>query len=1771
MVKKFTSKLTRKRIIAITLAVVMIISSIFIFPIRRGEGLPIPYEVFASERTFDIEGTLRGTDFAFTFLIDDVLYGQTSRNGYILAPALVTQTGIDTISPFVLRITEEAATDYSEAVPLISIDGQAPPIITREANDTFIITPAIPLTSNSVYTFRIARENQADITWAFQTTQRFAITSTLPRNQATNVPVRTGIEITFSHDDNAPDIKNNFNIYPHAEGEFLQRGSVAIFVPSEPLAHGQIYTVTISAGISLPDSSEVITTDYIFSFETVPELGTQTTNRWSSSIHFPGRIVEFPTFAEPSVNFWLSYNRDRARPAITMNVYRINGRQQAIEAIKKLAETPHWSHFANDDRLIDTSNLTRVSSTRITTSQNNSDNWWMAETFTFPNNLSAGFYVLDAATDDSRSQIIVQITDLTTQIIADDNKALVWVNDMQTGRPAAGAKVFDPISNRTFETSSYGIAVAERAVSSGEYLIITAADGKETVLFVNSSAFQHFYQSMNDWGWNDWDVMPMPTTRSAGWGGWNPWGSGHNANNQYWTALQLDRTLFQRSDTLSLWGFVQNRRNSDENITHVTAVLTENSWWWRSWVGDNTRDILHTQNIPVFEGAYSGEIKLPHLDPGNYQLEIFHGDIVLSSTFFSVMDYVKPPYQLTVEADKKAIFAGEHVTFTAKTEFFEGTPVPDLSISYSLWGWELRTQVFGAHNNSGNNFGNHHGGQMRTNINGVVEITAAPTAENSTTQGERNLGFSAEATLPEIGWVYESANVRVFVNDINVRPRATRDGRDATLTVNVHNITLDRLNNGTSEHWGDFLDTPRANQRIQVEIQEVYWERVAEGRRYDHILRQNVNIYRHVRRERSLQSFEIITNAEGIATSDFTVPDIEKRSYKANITTTDGNGRTITHNVFIGRDWTGFFGNADADRLFLDGVNSQGYDIGDNAELTIMRGTEAVTQGNFLFVMVQNGILSYHIGTNPLSFEFSERHVPNTQVYAWHFNGHTYSNGGPMSARLRYNPENRLLTINIETNEESYKPGDKATVTITTTDANGNPKAANVNISLVDEALFALMDYSVDTLGMLYGNINDNLRFSMATHRTFSSDGIDDAGAWGGVGLMAESATDMAMPAPAAARSTMAANDSAGGGAETRIRERFEDTAVFVSLRTNEQGVATFTFELPDNITSWRVTASGISDDLYAGNAVENVNVTQPMFLHYTLNNVFLVGDTPYIGVNAYGTSLKGGEQVTFEVWREEAPQDIRRASGVSFERVNIPLWQKMEEGYGSIIIRVSVAGYSDAIRHSYQVVNSHRGVDTAIFYETVTPSTVFEINQGGLTNITFTDQGRGQFLRDLMSLRHTWHSGARIEGLIARREANKLIQAHFPDVTLFGEAGNFDVADYQTESGGIAVLPYSDAELKTTVMLIPFIRDEVNLVTLSRYLRNAYSGGNTNNRMLALYGLAMLGEPVLLDLQRHAAMPELSIINTTYVALGLAALGETHVARELYQTRIAPSIQRLEPFYRVNAGGARADILEATSIVALLAAKLGMPESLGLHNYAATHRFDDTRSRFESDIALFLNIERLAFISNEINNHTNAAASITYRLFGETVTRDLGHGGQFTLKIPTQNMNQFSLLSTTGQVGAVSVVRTPLENMQTVENDITISRQFLRPNGSASTTFEQGDLVRVQITVNYSVRSLSGTYVITDFLPSGLVYVTNSARFDSRTHNTGWHAWAATEGQRVTFFDHNGRFDRNHTYYYYARVINPGTFKAEGTLLQSLNAREYMVIGQDTVLTINP
>ena len=1600
-----------------------------------------------------------------------------SKEGYTLVPTAYGGSGVNPSSSFLLTTPEAAA--LPQVQEGLSIDGQPAPTVLQQSENEFLIQPVSELLSNTLYLFRLSREGQEEITWAFQTTKKFQLTSSFPSNQATNVPVNSGVELTFSSGGYSR-IDEYFDISPAVEGRFERHKNTAVFVPSA-LDYGTVYTVTVKAGLRLEETGETLGEDYTVSFET--EMDSKILEEYEyAKFSFAERYTELPSHDYPRIKFYV-YDNEGQKPCPEINVYQFNSAAQAVQAAKTVVQIPHWADWAGETAWPDTSNLPLVLSFQATDGIENENG-----ILSLPDKLSQGFYLLEATLDGKSSKMILQISDLPVQVVADGQKALIWVNDSTMGKPAVGATVYDTLFDKTYNTDAQGLAVIERELdhdASIGQLEITARDGKQCV----------WIRRQNDNSYRQSDT-------SAG-------------RNSFWTVMQLDRTLFHSDDTVSFWGFMKPRDDETPPKT-VTAVLTEG---YRDTYG-SSRDILAKQTVPVTNTGYLGEIKLPNIDTGSYCLSIMNGDTVLGASYFLVQDFVKPPYRVEISADKKAVFAGEEVAFTVKAAFFEGTPLPELDISYRLSSYKLKTSGTGT-------------GRLGEDGTLQVKETVQPKPDG---QGQTTLSMTAEATLPEIGNTTASGSVRAFINDIDVSAAAKRTGKEASLSVKAQDITLDRLNDGIAEHYGDYLDGPVQGEPVAVEIYRSYWERLESGHYYDYIEKKSFPRYSYQRHEEKIDGFTMTTNQDGVAEKQFAVPDRSEESYYARITCKDHQGREIQLTRYIGRDYSSY--SRWNSRYYLDGPEED-CEVGEEVSLTLKRHGETVDNGNFLFVRLQNGIQHYQIGKNPYVFQFSEQDIPNVVVNLYYFDGEKYQSGYGMSRSVWLNKESRTLNLAASLEKDSYRPGELCTVTVEATDREGKPRQADLNVSIVDEALFALRDYNVDTLNMLYLSVDAGLVLASATHASYIRDSEDyNDGAYGG-------------------------NSGAGGGGaagEAYVRSEFKDTASFGHIQTDKQGKGTYTFRLPDNITSWRMTLSGVSGDLYAGNLTKPIAVTNPMFINYTLNDTFLTGDSPVLGVSAYGSELTGGGAVQFEVWDAEKPEEKRTASGAAFERVNLPLWRMDAEGAHKLVIKATAEnGNSDAVEHPYQILNTYRTVDTAEYYD-VTAETVFDAGDGGAAKITFADRGRGQYLCQLVGLRNT--SGDRVEKLIAKREANRLIREYFPDLGFYQDGVDFNPQQYQTPDGGMAVLPYADSDLALTAKLMPYVKDEINLNALKDYLYLQYEGENAENKLCALYGLAMLQEPVLNELERYAMLEGLSVQDTVYLALAYCALGETGVAAQLYDLRIVPGLESLTPYDRVNTGEDNDDMLEATSAAFLLAMKLEKPEREGLYQYCVANCTKD----------ILIDVEKLSYIQHEIQQKSDGAGSVTYRLLDETYTREINYGGSYTLRLPAGSMADFQVLDVTGAVGAVLIRQTPMEATVPVDPEVTVRRRYYKANEyeTSSTEFQQGDLVRVQVWIDYTAKALDGAYCVTDYLPAGLAYVSGSAKIeDSDGFGFGWRRYAKIEGQKISFYDYNSQFNQGYLYYYYARVVSPGVYRAEGTVVQNLTAKDSISVGENQTFKI--
>ncbi len=208
------------------------------------------------------------------------------------------------------------------------------------------------------------------------------------------------------------------------------------------------------------------------------------------------------------------------------------------------------------------------------------------------------------------------------------------------------------------------------------------------------------------------------------------------------------------------------------------------------------------------------------------------------------------------------------------------------------------------------------------------------------------------------------------------------------------------------------------------------------------------------------------------------------------------------------------------------------------------------------------------------------------------------------------------LFITIKPESAKYKPGEKARVEIKVTNSEGKPVKADISLGAVDESIYYIRrDHTPKMVDYFYTKISNWIL------------------------------TSYSFPLSILA--------GAGKDGKTKVREKFEDTAFWkADIKTNAAGIAYAEFTLPDNLTTWRLTARG--HDLYGrvGENIQKFLVTQDLIARVGKPRFFTEGDSVGIIGIVNSNTDRGLENVKTEMkidGKETRPDKETKISLPSF------------------------------------------------------------------------------------------------------------------------------------------------------------------------------------------------------------------------------------------------------------------------------------------------------------------------------------------------------------------------------------------------------------------------------------------------------------------------------------------------------------------------------------------
>lgn len=625
------------------------------------------------------------------------------------------------------------------------------------------------------------------------------------------------------------------------------------------------------------------------------------------------------------------------------------------------------------------------------------------------------------------------------------------------------------------------------------------------------------------------------------------------------------------------------------------------------------------------------------------------------------------------------------------------------------------------------------------------------------------------------------------------------------------------------------------------------------------------------------------------------------------------------------------------------------------------------------------------------------------------------------------------------------------------------------------------------------------------------------------------------------------------GGGQSAPRTEFKDTVFFETVDTDENGHATVSFPLPDNLTSWAVRAEAVTPDLFLGYEDTQIPVSLPFFVDATLNKTYLAGDELVLRLRTFGQNAVD-HNITYRV---ESPTlafgKLEKEGGNSTE---MPLG-KLPKGLHQITIRAQAGSSTDTVVRTIDVRDTYAMKESSD-YRFVKKGQEAEFssiadNVVGYATLTACSCERNQYQSDLFWLQF---AGVRLDELAASGIAASLEEKYFKGNGADEPPSSVDITSYQRESGGFGIVRHGGDELYASALVAHANQFTDLLVyskeSLKQYLYTSLGDAKADRtrQVYALWGLSALHEPILADLVPYLEDAQTTLEEKLYLASALATLGAQEKAKEYYESFVRQGLTDQQPYLFVRGLKNSDDNLRATSVLAYLLATV--QDDTALAALAYIREYSPRETRIDAEHALVL-AKLLPILGDE-------EAVLEYQSPQGVQSITLGEGKTFRTKLRSDELRSVRLRAKKGNLSASLLYQENDPGQKSIKDPaIGIERTYKLKDDKRFTELHDGDLVKITLQPRVDKNVQGDSFEITDYLPSGLRIVESAPVWsdyessDSKkiTEYQGYPY--RVDGQRIVFDWYKGSLP----FYYYARVVSKGSYRIESAQIQSATTKD--------------
>ncbi|MBI5135469.1 Ig-like domain-containing protein [Candidatus Uhrbacteria bacterium] len=1595
-----------------------------------------------------------------------------------------------------------------------------------QTSNIFEITANAPLKENTVYTIALAAANgsAAPVSFAIQTKSNLALISSVPRHLATRVPIDTGIELQFNRPQ-LGSVDGLWSLDPAIPAAVEVDNNRVVVTPQQKLQYRTVYTFRLKSGFAaLPkqDGKDTLSDDIVVSFETEADPATTPGAQESKdpSYWYIYSDSTLPDFDRQSPTFYVSVNEHALKRKWNFELYRFDPSEFEQEWKKSMIFENQWSIYGLYNPRYAPPERNRVSTFAATfTAEEESQT---SARLVLPTSLQGGQYLLMAPQATGGGQFLwFQVTPLHTALSVSESQSVLWVRKIDESTGVANATVASS-SVPLAQTDDRGVAQFAtpeqwKYSSPPEREASSSAHGIGALVQVSAGT--------------DVAFIPVDDVRVA-------------PQERMYSFLSTDRKMYLPTDEVWVWGVVSapGKTMADQEVT--IELIDQQFWGFEGLYNQYFGPGGESQSIPVYatttgrisrQNTFSGKLAINTLKPGYYSVRMRQGDQVLLDKGIEVATFTKPSYQITVMPKRDALFVGDEIALDIQARFFSGEPVGLMDLQYS------------------GNIPQSVTGRVRLDASGNAVLRLKPQYV-LTTSYPYYAYLSVSPVEQEEAEITASASFGVYGPTIMMD--IDSEQKEKTTTFHVKTSTIDLSKPAETNYVG----SPLANATINVTVDYHWTEAVVKERRFDPITKTTYPVHEYVERveEVAVAHPPLLTNSNGAVDYSVTVKKTNGW-YKVSFSTVDPNGRLVLEHRYVsGWYFSSFLRSSDTDQqpgyLRVNPVlaNSKDqwtpalYKVGQpiTAQVVNERNEPVAIAGQqvLLYRASGSGIESVTVQTEAnYKDTFLARDIPTLVVGGIFWGPRGFQR--IEQATFSLDTEDRKLTIDLQFDKASYRPGDRAVARARVTTPDGQGKLSNTELTLVDEALYSLYGYD-DTV------LTETYRGFVYDIQTRTSHPFELRYGFSGNQLGAE----------------RGGGDGSRGLPVGDVRKNFKNTAFVATQDTDNDGRTEFTIPLPDNLTGWRVRLQAASSDLYFGSAIKSITTNLPFFVRSILNEVYLVGDAPVMVVRSATATGQPPSTVQYSIKSPTLNLD-KTVSGTA--QVNIPLGA-LPEGEHRVSIEGIAGGLRDAIERVISVRRSHK-VALRVDRQSVKDGKLsIKGNPSGTTTLTIIDQTDAALVSHLQQ--SCYADGVRLEWEVGPRVAKELLP-NFQQSCSAPAADTADITPYRQPDGGVAVVPYGSSDLDATIGLVNALPQSTlyDSGSVKRYLLSQIAAGETGDVHIAakvFYGLSAVRAAILPQLEQLSSRSDLSVGDWIYLAASFQNLGATDQSRAIFEDHIAPSITR-EAASAVIPGDNQVQTLRQSALAVSVAIAVGSPDAQALSEYAYSkaRAGDSDLIDFELWAAARVRAQGISAPPSTETTFDLVAGSRTIAVRLDGQVRDQ------SVEVTAEELSQLSIKNLKGSASVVSFARLPAVTYDGARNPkLSVERRY-RNRSSGGAVTRVGDTVDVVLTYRIDPSSEENDYVITDYLPSGLkptsaiTYFGDGGRQDEDVRIVGIQE---IEGQIVRLHVGKGpRGSNTQTVVYRARAVQQGTFRADGPNIRGILHPDQYNFGPDNPFVI--